>query len=148
MLSYQDYYNGVTGQQDGNRIDPEVVRQMMQQGGLVGQRRYPQGMRGLVRSGPGIGNSGPEIGGIGSLPSYGQIPQPPRFLRHQQAPGYGRPPLYQPNMNRPMYQNTSFLQPARMPSYGGGGNYSNTSFLQPARAPLPGNLDPNRYTAF
>lgn len=155
MLSYQDYYNGITGQQDRdrNRVDPEMLRLMLQQsGGVIGRQHYRQGMLGQLGRGPAIGSSGGGVGGIGSLPTYGRAPTPPRFLRSQrgmQAPNYGRPPAYQQNLNRPMYQNTSFLQPAQLPAYGGGGgNYSNTSFLQPARVPLPGTLDPNRFTAF
>lgn len=148
MVSYQDYYNGVMGR-GGNRpgIDPEAVRRMMQYGSVYGQPS-PAGQRSSPMFKGDMGQ-GPWGGG---LPAYGQAPPPPQFIRSQtgmQSPNYGRAPLYQPNFSRPMYQNTSFQQPAQLPRYGGGGgNYSNTSFLQPAGAPEYGNLDPNRFVPF
>lgn len=147
MVSYQDYYNGVMGRSgNGTTVDPSVIRQMELQSSIY---RQPQqgGMRGVPSFKNGIGQG--QWGG--GLPAYGQAPVPPRFIRSQigmQTPNYGRPPMYQPNFSRPMYQNTSFQQPAQFPQYGGGSSYSNTSFLQPARAPEYGSLNPNRFTPF
>lgn len=148
MVSYQDYYNGVMGRGGGRAgVDPEMMMRLAQQGTIYG-RQQPLTERGVpvFKGDQGRGQWG------GGLPAYGQLPVPPRFIRSQvgmQAPSYGRPPMYQPNFNRPMYQNTSFQQPAQLPQYGGGsGNYSNTALLQPARAPEYGNMDPNRFTPF